>query len=83
MSDPGEVQCKKCGSIVCIDGDVDDRFMAYCDVCKDYAAGFDAEEYRGEQLAGAADALWNDLKDRAMLGDRKAQETLDRIRRTR
>jgi transcription elongation factor Elf1 len=50
-----EFECIKCGSICQIDGEFP-KFFAYCDVCGDYAKGFDADDYTRDIAAGIADS---------------------------
>jgi len=54
------VRCTKCGSICCIDGDPP-KVFAWCDVCKDYAEGFDESAWVADHYAALADA-WVDKK---------------------
>ena len=58
-----EVECKKCGSVCCVDGDPP-RWWAWCDECDDYAEGFDGMEHEGDRMAALADVA----KDRRKYG---------------
>ncbi len=58
----GEVECTKCNSICGIDGDLP-KIWAWCDVCKDYAKGFDEAAWVADHYAAMADALVDKKKD--------------------
>lgn len=50
-----EVECRKCGSICMVDGDFP-KYFAWCEICGDYADGFDVLAYTQEVMADIADS---------------------------
>lgn len=58
-----EVECARCGSVCCVDGDFP-KFFAWCDTCDDYADGFDCLDYAQDVYAGMIDAAHDRARDR-------------------
>jgi hypothetical protein len=50
-----EIECSRCHNICVIDGDFP-KYFAWCEVCKDYAEGFNCVEYAAEVMADIADS---------------------------
>ena len=61
-----ETTCDKCKSICTIDGDPP-KFFAWCDVCNDYAEGFDPLEYASEREASLVDYIYDKIRDDGIL----------------
>ena len=49
------VDCSRCGAVCVVDGEMP-RYFAWCEVCKDYAGGFDGDAYAREVVADIADS---------------------------
>jgi len=57
-----EVECNRCREVCIIDGDYP-KFFAWCDTCKDYAEGFNADEYAADYMGGLIDDTYDRVKD--------------------
>lgn len=54
MKRSGYFECTKCGELCMIDGDFP-KFFCYCDVCHDYAQGFDDVEHVADCIGAQTD----------------------------
>ena len=63
-----EYTCKKCGQPCVIEYDKHEAYRAeaWCDECNDHAAGFPADQYQADYIAGIADNAHDREKDRRM-----------------